>query len=241
MAILLTCACGKRLSVAEQYEAKKVRCPACGRVLLVQQAEVYDELEVVPDPPASFDERLPAKGYPIVRLRPMSKREGERWELELAEDELRLFDDDGELAMRIPRDEANARIHFPSFWLSIKSLQFHDGSGSGRPRFEFHPDKKALQRIRAYLDNVLRDDPRARRKLKQRALAVLVLGLFAGATGCGVLVLLSVKGEFAAGRFRGVGFAIAGFLLALGLVITGISMFRRAVRMGRESTDDEED
>src|ERR1700722_12922275 len=105
----------------------------------------------------------------VVELTP-AKDGGSRrpWELVLAADEIQVRNSRGKLAMTIDRDEANRRILFPSFWLSVKHIQIFE---EGQVAFEFLPDKEVMQRIQAYLDVALRQDPSARRKLKQSGVA----------------------------------------------------------------------
>jgi hypothetical protein len=42
MAILFTCACGKRLKVADQLGGKRCRCPGCGEIRSVPEARAAD-------------------------------------------------------------------------------------------------------------------------------------------------------------------------------------------------------
>jgi DNA-directed RNA polymerase subunit RPC12/RpoP len=39
MAIKVACACGKKLSVKDEHAGKRVKCPACGSVLVIPKRE----------------------------------------------------------------------------------------------------------------------------------------------------------------------------------------------------------
>src|SRR5436309_3067341 len=39
MAIRLTCTCGKTLKVDDKYRGKKIKCPACGERLIVEEGD----------------------------------------------------------------------------------------------------------------------------------------------------------------------------------------------------------
>ena len=69
MPISIRCDCGKTLNVDEKYRGKKVKCPACGSLVLVQEAS---ETGVQADAPtkasvAVDDADAPAKRRPIGR------------------------------------------------------------------------------------------------------------------------------------------------------------------------------
>jgi hypothetical protein len=159
------------------------------------------------------------------------RRWEERWRLELGEEEVRLLDDRRRVAMCFGREEANLRFGFPSFWLSTKSLQLTDGVNV---QHDFRPDKPVLKQIRNYLDAVLRQDPEARRKYRQRGLTMLLFGLgivlFSGAA----IAFLLVTGWYASRSFRGVGLTLAGVVLGLVLAGFGLSMYLKASRLDRQ-------
>jgi hypothetical protein len=46
MSVILQCSCGKTLQVAEQYRGKKAKCPACGNILLVEDADTAIQTEI---------------------------------------------------------------------------------------------------------------------------------------------------------------------------------------------------
>ncbi len=173
----------------------------------------------------------------VIELSPAREGSSRRkWQLELAADAVRVFDDRGKLAMTIPRDEANRRILFPSFWLSVKYIQIFRGE---QVAFEFLPDQEAMARIRVYLDVALRQDPSARRKLKQSGVAVFLLGLFLTVAGGGFLAVEIIKGTVLhPDRFRTSSpYAALGF--GIGLLVWGIRMYRKAARLDRENSDNQ--
>jgi len=54
MALLITCDCGKKLSVKDELAGKKVKCPGCGEVLVAPTPTVVDEVTelITAEPPA---------------------------------------------------------------------------------------------------------------------------------------------------------------------------------------------
>jgi len=92
MAFLFTCACGKRLKVADQLVGKRCRCPGCGEIRSVPEARTAD-----PEA-ARADESPIAAGKPrrpVTEIR--AQRRGDIPEVLPA-------DDDDEEAYK-PRDE----------------------------------------------------------------------------------------------------------------------------------------
>jgi hypothetical protein len=172
----------------------------------------------------------------VVELTPAKNGDSRRrWQLELAADAVRVFDGRGKVVLTIDRDEANRRILFPSFWLSVKHIQIFEGE---RVAFEFLPDKEAMERIRAYLDVALRQDPSARKKLKQSGVAVFLLGLFLTIAGGGFLTVEIIKGTVLhPDRFR-TSSPYAALLFGIGCLFWGVHMVRKAARLGREQKDD---
>jgi hypothetical protein len=154
----------------------------------------------------------------------------ERWHLELGKDGVRLLDDNGEVAMRLGRDEANSRIMFPSFFLSMNCLQFMNGLAA---KYRFRRDKEALTRIRSYLDKALREDPRARRKFKQRGLTMVFLGVLASSIGGAGFAWLWATGTLDHWRYKSSALSITGFLLGFVLMGHGIGMYFKAARMAK--------
>src|SRR4051812_35870664 len=45
MPLAVTCDCGKRLQAKEEYAGRQVRCPACGTILTVPQADAPPPVE----------------------------------------------------------------------------------------------------------------------------------------------------------------------------------------------------
>jgi hypothetical protein len=170
----------------------------------------------------------------VIELFPaVNAGEDEVWRLELSDDEVRLFDDHGEVAMKFGRHRANTQITFPSFWLSVKHLQFLDGIS---PKYQFHPDKKALARIRAYLNKALREDPRARKQLKLRGLGWVLIGLLCTSGGTGFFGFLWATNDLTwpGGRFKKIAaISIVVAVVGIGLMIRGLAMFVKAARMDR--------
>jgi hypothetical protein len=50
MAIPVSCACGKKLSVKDEFAGRKVKCPACQKLLKVPAAEEFAEDEFADEP-----------------------------------------------------------------------------------------------------------------------------------------------------------------------------------------------
>jgi hypothetical protein len=258
MPIVFVCSCGKRLQVGEASAGKKVRCPVCGQVstapaqIAPEDAEPLQVLPVVrpapseefapqrrspvrppPLPPAASLPRPEAGGATVIEVVDLtlaaSKGKGEPWQLEMGQDEVRLIDATGGIAVRFDRSDANNRFSFPSFWFSIKHLQVADEKDH---KFPFYPDKSAVIQIRTYLERALREDPEARRKLRQRGLWVILTGLIScllGAGGLTFLVVIAGRGQ----RPEFVG-SIVGIVIGLALVGSGIRMCRKAARMDRQ-------
>jgi Flp pilus assembly protein TadB len=173
-----------------------------------------------------------------VELVPARAKNRKRtWLLELDEDEVRLLDDRDELVLTMPRDEANRRIMFPSFWMSVKYLQIFDERQ--RP-YEFEAEKRARDPIQAYLDRVLRQDAGARGKLRASGWGMLVLGVFLLIAGAALLTYLIVTNAFISpGRLR-IASPFAAILMGLVFTFWGIFMIRRAARLGREGEEFED-
>jgi hypothetical protein len=260
MSVILSCACGKRLRIPDGSAGKKVRCPGCKQILTATAQTPTEELpEVIllPDPAPVEQEDLPEvlpafratpsrppplplpssrglDGTNIVELIPVKATADEGiWRLELGEEEVRLLNHDGAVAMRFRPDQANLRIFFPSFWLSIKHLEIREGANL---KLQFRPEKVAVARIRSYLDNVLRADPGARRALKMRGLAIACLGLLATLVGAAAFAYLWTAGMLGARdrlSSKGTAWSIVLFFFGFILMAWGTGMYRKSARMGR--------
>jgi hypothetical protein len=254
MPTLFFCSCGKHLSVPDGSAGKKVRCPACGQVSTVPSQPAPEDPalpEVVPVvraaprqeiklprtgphppplPPPDFA-RAAAGGGMVIQLIELTRAgtTDEIWQLELGQDEVSLIDDAGDIAVTFPRSEANNRFTFPSFWFSVKHLQIRDEKDR---KYDFRPDKDVMAQVRSYLDRALREDPEARRRLTQRGLGMMGMGALAIVLGAGFLVFRWATGALARGRW--IGGSIAGIIIGLALVVSGINMCRKAARMGRD-------
>jgi hypothetical protein len=252
MPILFTCPCGKRLQVPDANAGKKVRCPACNQVttapapaapeeplqvVVLEDPPAVEELvEVVPVTPVVSAAPAPRRreGVEVIALLPVGKKaRSERWRLELSNEGVLLLDEEGAVAQEFDRHEAVTRIRFPSFWLSIKYLQFLDGE---TVEHQFYLDKEVVRRIRAYQNRALEEDPKARQTLKKRGISVLLLG--AGTAGIGLVAFafLGLTGAFAERRSRGIGWSIVGILCGLGLMIYGVGIYVKAAR--RDEADE---
>ncbi len=173
-----------------------------------------------------------------VELTPARAKNRKRtWLLELDEKEVRLLDDRDEHVMTIPRDEANRRIMFPSFWMSVKYLQIFDERQ--RP-YEFEVNKRVSEPIQAYLDQILRQDAGARGKLKTSGWAMLFFGILLLLGGSALLTYLIATDAFISpGRLR-IASPFAAILMGLVFMFWGIFMIRRAARLGREGEEFED-
>jgi hypothetical protein len=260
MPLVFSCSCGKKLKIADANVGKKVRCPACGQLLTAPApaGAGEDPLQALLVPPSAplpevmlVEKALPVEvvdadrpsGRPrrrreddedaeIVELVPVKNRDPRRkWLLELGADEVRLRDDRGKLVIVMDRAEANPRIAFPSFFLSVKYLQIY---AEDQTIFEFLPDKEALQQIHEYLDVALREDPRARTTLKRRGIMILLFGLALLIGGSAFLAVEITRGTLLQpGRLR-IASPFAGILMGIIFTVWGIAMYRKAVRLGRD-------
>jgi hypothetical protein len=265
MPILLNCSCGKKLRIPDANAGKKVRCPGCQRILTAAQeiqAAVVDDLEVVPEPPVLQDavQEAPLRPPPlrppplpvepdsaapkrrrrahveVVKLAPVKGDDDEVWRLEMAEEEILLIDGDGDVAKSIAPEQANQLIHFPSFWQSVKYLQFMDTAGA--VEFQFHPDTNALTKIRSYLEYLLRRDPAARRNYKRTALGVLSAGVLAICGGATAIVISILSERFRQGR--GLVYGIVGTAIGLATLLGGFGMYRKAARLERQAAEEDD-
>lgn len=64
MPIAFACTCGKTFKVADEQAGKKTKCPACAAPLVVPDATVEDDFDVVDDEPAVAAN--PAKASKVV-------------------------------------------------------------------------------------------------------------------------------------------------------------------------------
>jgi hypothetical protein len=257
MPILLNCTCGKKLRVPDENAGKKVRCPGCDRILTaVPEAEhAGDETEIIPAtvrqeavqrapvrPPPLPAESVTAKPrerekIKVVKLFPVKGDDDEEWRLEMTEEEILLLDDAGDIAMRVAPEQAHNIIQVPSFWQSVKYIQFLGANGT-TPEFQFQPDKKALNRIRSFLEHVLRRDPAARRNYKRKALGMLGAGVLSMCIGGAVLAYALANGNF--GRGRGGTYGIVGLVVGLGSAIWGGGMYWKAARLEKQAMEEDE-
>jgi hypothetical protein len=252
MPIFLSCSCGKRLQVPEELAGKKVRCPGCNLVLAVPppQFEIITAVAVpneavvpaaqVPPLPTALNvppvtnerSRLPKR---TIELAPVGLgRRSDYWLLEMSDEGMALIDDNDKEVMKIERVDVSLRLRFPSFWQSIKYIEFLDSLG--KKRFEFEPDKEAIRKIRAYQDRVLRADPEARRKYKQRSTAVLLAGLGTLSVSGIALLVMVLAGWARNPGFRGVPVTIIGMVLGLFAMGMGLAMYLKAARLDKEET-----
>src|SRR5262245_51038849 len=121
----------------------------------------------------------------VVKLVPAGRRR-DPWELELDEDEVRLCDARGDEVLRMPCDQAVRRIQMPGFFMSIKNLHIYDDD---QQVLEFVPDKRAMAEIQAYLDQALREDPKARTSLKGAGWTLLLFGILIFVGGAAFLAV----------------------------------------------------
>jgi hypothetical protein len=162
------------------------------------------------------------------------------WEFRRSKDGMNVTDPDGRLVCWFPHDKANDRFALPSFWRSIKNINFTTDKGA---LITFEPDKTDVRIVRQYLDDaLLAGGVESVTRLRNKSLASLAGGLLLAAV-CVVLLIVLDPG-FEAGqqqRRRHVKPLLVGVIVGLALFGGGTYGLVRSGRLMRRWKEEAEE
>jgi hypothetical protein len=148
------------------------------------------------------------------------------WEFRKHKGGMDVIDPNGRLVCWFSHEQANERFALPSFWRSVKNINFTTDKGA---LIEFEPDRQDVRIVKKYLDDaLLAGGIEGLRRFRNRALLCIAGGL--ALTSLCVALTVLVDPAFAGpdhGRRRVSRSFIVGGIFGIGLLGWGVfSLFR---------------
>jgi hypothetical protein len=162
------------------------------------------------------------------------------WLLERHKDGINVYDPKDRLIFWFPHTEAERRFRLPSFWRSVKGIQFTTDKGV---LITFEPNKADVRAVRQYLDDALLFGGAERViGLRNKAFLGLAGGIalaFACAAGA-YFVNENMAGQDFRARRTARPFFV-GIILGVGLFAWGVAALYRSLRLLRRWKQESEE
>jgi hypothetical protein len=151
-----------------------------------------------------------------------------KWVFEPYKGGMSVFDPDGNEVCWFPHAEANDCFSLPSFWRSIKHIEFtRDGSA-----VRFDPDRRSVAKLKDYLEEAIASQgAEAVERFRRNGWINVFIGALTILMAGGII---GVFYNFLGMRNRPGGYVVGGMILGgIGEVAWGISALMRARRVSR--------